>query len=1190
MAFVHLHVHSQYSMLDGTMTPKKLASAVSALGQTAAAITDTGALYGGVAFAKACKDAGIHAILGAELHVRTVEGDDPERVGGGFQVVALVEDDVGYRNLAALLTAGIFHGMRYKPTVSLAELGAHRDGLIFLTGGLKGAFGRPMRRGRPDQGRAWLASLQQVLGPDQLFVELVDHGLDGQDGVNVAARRLAADLGLPTVVTNAVHYAKPADAPLLDALHAIAAGASLSDPDRPAIPTDQAYLKSEDEIRQVFPDDLEAIERTVAIAERCRFVYDFKTYHFPATTPPDAEAEADTDANWAYFYRAFPPPRSYGLPDPSDASFVVPDRPVGAGNLNGFFRWYAVEGLKVRFRHVDADRHDAYAERLEYELAMIIKMGFPAYLLIVAEFINWSKDAGIPVGPGRGSAAGSLVAWAMGITDIDPIRFDLLFERFLNPERVSMPDIDVDFCQDRREESIAHVREKYGAEFVSQIITYGSLKAKAAVRDIARVLDLSFNDADRMAKLIPEKPGTRLKDAIAESELLQRMQRGDPRVQRVLELALGVEDLTRQTGVHAAGVVIADQPLVRYAPLYRDGPDGGPVVQYDMKSAESVGLIKFDFLGLKTLDQIRDAVEMVRRNDGIDVDIGLIPTDDAATFRLLQDGDALGIFQLESSGMRELLTRLRPTCLDDLVALVALYRPGPLSSGMVDQFVDRKHGRAEVSYPHPWLEPILSNTYGTVVYQEQVMQIARTLSGYSLGEADLLRRAMGKKDAAEMAKQKDRFVSGAIANEVDGTLAADIFDLLAKFAEYGFNKSHSAAYGFVSYQTAYLKAHHRPEYMAALMTIEASNTDKVLMYLQDCRRFGLAVLPVDINRSQRAFAVSTEDGVKVIRFGLAAVKNVGDGSIEAILAERASKGPFRDVLDLLERVDPRALNKRVLESLTKAGAFDAISQNRTVILAGLDAAAEEAGRRRRDREAGQGSLFGAVVSNKPSSHRAFAWPSVPEASLAKRLADEREVLGLYLTANPMDAYRGDQDRFGFGRLAALRDLPGGQEVRVLAVPTDVRVVKTKRGDKMAFVQLDDGTASIEAVFFSDAWARSAAAVSGDGPVLLHAEIEATEDGVKLRAAGAEPLEEVRARTYRSAALHLRIDELSQERLTKLRALFEAERGDCSLTVHVRAAGRFLATFEVPSRRVAPTRAFEDGVAATLGRADALVLR
>jgi DNA polymerase-3 subunit alpha len=1190
MAFVHLHVHSQYSMLDGTMTPKKLAAAVAGLGQSAAAITDTGALYGGVAFAKACKDVGVHAILGAELHVRVVEGEDPERAGGGFQILALVEDATGYRNLCALLTTGIFHGMRYKPTVSLAELEAHREGLIVLTGGLKGAFGRPLRRGRPEQGRVWLAALRDIFGPEHVFVELVDHGLEGQEAVNEAARGLAASLGLKTVVTNAVHYARPSDAPLLDALHAIAAGASLSDPSRPVIATDQAYLKSEDELREVFPDDGDAIDRTSEIAARCTFTYDFKTYHFPATTPPDPADGADTDANWAYFYRAFPPPRSYRLPDPGDAGFVMPARPEGAGNLNGFFAWYAEEGLKVRFQHIDEALHAAYRERLVYEIAMIIKMGFPAYLLIVAEFINWSKDAGIPVGPGRGSAAGSLVAWAMGITDIDPIRFDLLFERFLNPERKSMPDIDVDFCQDRREEAIAHVREKYGTPLVSQIITYGSLKAKAAVRDIARVLDLSFNDADRMAKLIPEKPGTRLKDAVGESELLQRMQRGDPRVQRVLALALGVEDLTRQTGVHAAGVVIADQPLVTYAPLYRDGPEGGPVVQYDMKSAESVGLIKFDFLGLKTLDQIRDAVAMVKANDGVEIDVALIPTDDAATFRLLQDGDALGVFQLESSGMRELLTRLRPTCLDDLVALVALYRPGPLSSGMVDQFVDRKHGRAEVSYPHPWLEPILSNTYGTIVYQEQVMQIARTLSGYSLGEADILRRAMGKKDAAEMAQQKDRFVRGAIDNAVDATLAADIFDLLAKFAEYGFNKSHSAAYGFVSYQTAYLKAHHRPEYMAALMTIEASNTDKVLMYLQDCRRVGLAVLPVDINRSQRAFAVSREDGAKVIRFGLAAVKNVGEGSIEAILAERMHAGPFRDVLDVLERVDPRALNKRVLESLTKAGAFDALAPNRTAILAGLDAAVEEAGRRRRDREAGQVSLFGGLGASKPVQHTAFAWPSVPEASLAKRLAEEREVLGLYLTANPMDAYRADQDRFGSGRLASLRDLPGGNEVRVLAVPTDVRVVKTKRGDKMAFVQIDDGTACIEAVFFSDAWARSAAAVGTDGPVLVHAEIESSEDGIKLRASGAEPLEEVRARTYRSATLRLKVDELTHERLTKLRTLFVSERGDCALTVTVHAPGRYLATFDLPSRRVAPSRAFEDGVAAVLGRFDALVLR
>ncbi|MCB9685699.1 MAG: DNA polymerase III subunit alpha [Alphaproteobacteria bacterium] len=1191
MAFVHLHTHSQFSILDGTSTVDALVKRAAALGQTALALTDTGNLYGAVAFFKACKGAKIRPILGAELHVQPegIEHVDPMREEGGYQIVVLVEDDTGYANLCQLVTDGIFDGMSYKPRVDLDRLEKHREGLLFLTGGSKGVLGRSMQRNDEAEARQRLADLVARVGRERLFVELSDQGLAGQEDLLALCRQLAHEHDLPTVVTNAVHYLSPEDAPVHDVLNAIATAASLADDTRLQCPTDQAYLKSEEEMRSLFPEDLDAIERTAELAERCHFKFEFGVYHFPATTPPDAATDGpqpDTDANWAYFYAAFPPPRDFGMPDPV---VEIPPRPEGAGNIDGYFGWYSRRGLELRLQRVDPEKHPAYWERLESELVMIVRMGFPAYLLIVAEFINWSKDNDIPVGPGRGSAAGSLVAWAMRITDIDPIRYGLLMERFLNPERVSMPDIDVDFCQDRREEAIEHVRQKYGTELVSQIITYGALKAKAAVRDVARVLDLNFQEADRIAKLVPDQLGIKLSEAIEQEPRLRDLRDGDPKVRRVLALAQAIEGTYRQTGVHAAGVVIADRPLVEYAPLYRDEPGGGPVVQYDMKSAESIGLIKFDFLGLKTLDQIRDAVASIRVNHGIDVDMSAIPEDDEQAYALLQDGDALGVFQLESSGMRELLTRLRPNCMDDMVALVALYRPGPLQSGMVDDFVERKHGRVPVEYALPQLEPILAPTYGTVIYQEQVMQIAQVLAGYSLGEADLLRRAMGKKNAEEMAKQRTRFVDGAIANEVSGEKAGEIFDMMEKFAAYGFNKSHSAAYGYIAYQTAWLKARYRPEYMAALMTIEAASTDKILTYILDCRKVGIQVLPVCLNASVRAFSVPplrerTGDG-QVIRFGLAAVRNVGEGAIEAILeARKAAGGRFRDAMDFFERVDYRRVNRRVLEGLVKAGAFDFTGVHRGALMAGLDAAITLGTRAQEDRAAGQIGLFAAA----PKKGASFRFPDIPEWPLSQKLAFEKEVLGLYLSGHPMQAHTADIARFATRRLAEVGE---AEDVRVLGMVVDTRVVRTRRNDKMAFVRLEDAERSIECVFFSEAWSRSQRAIEQGEPVLVSGKVEPAtgDDEPKLRANSAEPLSELRGRMTREVRFRLTSTELQGDRLDRFLELLQTMRGACRSRLFVTVDGRFEAELGLPQLPVEPSVALEESVTALFGRTDVVAL-
>ncbi len=1195
MAFAHLHVHSQYTLLDGAVAPKAVVAKAAELGQTAIALTDRCNLYGAVEFFKAAQGKGLRPIIGAEISVQPegIDFEDPKGLLGGWSLVFLVENQAGYRNLSHLITRAIFDGMHHRPRVDLALLGEHSEGLIVLTSGLKGPVGRAVTQGHPERARQRLQQLLEIFGPEHLFLELQDFGLPQQVETNELCRRLAGELGLATVVTNPVHYLEPSGVVTQQVLHSIGMGEALDTPDRYHSPTDQAYLKSEDELREIFPEDADAIERSVAIAERCGFEFEFDNYHFPATTPPDTFEGADTDRNWAYFYEAFPPPRDYGLPAPEEA---IPPRPEGAGNMNGYFRWYSNEGLKLRLQHVPEEEHQTYWDRLERELGIIISMQFPAYLLIVAEFINWSKDNGIPVGPGRGSAAGSLVAWSMRITDVDPIRFTLLFERFLNPERVSMPDIDVDFCQDRREEAIEHVRVKYGSPLVSQIITYGKLKAKLAIRDVARVTSLTFNDADRIAKLVPDELGIKLEQALNEPSF-REVYNADPRVRRVVDLARLVEGMTRQTGVHAAGVVIADRPLVEYAPLYRDSADGGPVVQYEMKAAESVGLIKFDFLGLKTLDQIRDAVKLVERNTGEHIDMALIPLDDAKTYELLSRGDSLGIFQVESDGMQKLLQRLQPQSIEEAVALIALYRPGPLGSGMVDDFVNCKHGRQEIVYPLPQLEPILKPTYGVVLYQEQVMQVAQVLSGYSLGEADLLRRAMGKKKKEEMDKQAIRFLAGAAERDIPEDTAKYIFDLLAKFAGYGFNKSHSAAYGLISYQTAWLKAHHRAEFMAALMSIEADNTDKVLTYIRDCLRARLKILPPDVNHSFTAFDVPA-DARDTIRYGMGAIKNVGSGAVEAIVAARqAEGGAFRDFGHFLDAVDLSKLNKRMIEQLIKAGAFDWTGLHRAAMFDGLDGAIRVAQRAQETRNSGQTSLFGGGAAPLPT----YRFPDRGEWPTGERLANEKEALGFYLSGHPLQPYMSDlarhtsctieripafmsansRGRGGFGR---------GVEIKVAGIVMAARAIRSKRGGRMAFVTLSDPTGTVECTFFSDAWSESREALQSEQPVIIHGRVEQREgqDQPGIRATSAELASGVLGRATRAVVLELEHRELDAERADSLIGLLKAHSGPCRCRLNIDYKGRAAVKLGFPEDQgVAATDALRTEVEALFGRPDAI---
>lgn len=1175
MAFAHLHVHSQFSLLNGVATPKKLVAAAHAAGMANLALTDTCNLYGAVDFYKNCKDKGIHPVFGAELWV------DPRGIGlrdGGldaaYQLVLLVEDQAGYENLCAIVTRAIFDGIYYRPRIDLEILRKHHAGLIALTSGELGPIRRP---NLPGNNLERLAPVLEIFGKDNLYCELLDAGVDGGDSWLDEVRSTAQHFGISTVVTNDVRYIERTDAVLLDVLNCISSGSSLNDPKRLRPATDQLFFKSEEQMRSLFSEDGEALDRTTAIAERCHFKFNTSTYYFPSSTPPDADPLADTDANWAFFYEAFPPPRDYGMPD------QAPERPVGAGNLNGFFFWYARRGLELRLKNIDEALHPVYWDRLENELTLILKMGFAAYLLIVAEFINWAKDRDIPVGPGRGSAAGSLVTWSMRVTDIDPIRYVLLFERFLNPERISMPDIDVDFAQDRREEVIEHVRQKYGGDVVAQIITYGKLQTKAALKDVARVCDLSFVDSDRITKLIPNKLNISIDDSLKEEPRLGELCRIDPRVRRVVEIARGIEGITRQTGVHAAGVVVADRPLVTLTPLYRDGADGGPVVQYDMKSAETIGLIKFDFLGLKTLDQIRDAVAMVQRNTGERIDIGNVSVEDERTWQLLQRGDGLGVFQVESSGMRELLTRLKPSCIDDLVALVALYRPGPLSSGMVDDFIDRKHGRKEVTYPFAELAGILGSTYGTIVYQEQVMQVAQVLAGYSLGEADLLRRAMGKKSAEEMAKQKARFVSGAIAANHDGQKASDLFDLLAKFAEYGFNKSHSAAYGYIAYQTAWLKAHHRAEYMAALMTIDAGDSDKVLVYLGDCKRAGLKMLPPDIQQSVRAFNVLASDR-RSVRYGLAALKGIGDNAIAAILEARdAAGGRFTDFFDLLCRLDWKRCNKKVIESLIKSGTLDSMGEPRARLWAAAEDAMQAAQDVQERKNSSQVGLFGAKVL--PPS---FKLPAVGEWPISERMKYEKEVLGLFLTGHPVQAFAEEAQRWSTSITELLLRTEG--ESRICGIVSAMRIIKTKKGDKMAFVTLEDENATMESVFFSESLKASQALLESGKPVLVKGKLQRKTDATQLLGETVELMEDVRERRTRAVEIRVRGEELDGDACARMLEVIDANHGSCDTVIALEEGGRFCAMLRLgDAHRVAATPRLVDGLRGLFGRSDAVHL-
>ncbi len=1175
--FVHLHLHTEFSLLDGACRIDELLDQAVKLKMPAIAVTEHGNMFSSVIFHDHARARGLNPILGCEVYVAPGDRQDRSGVPGATQnhLVLLAENLEGYHNLIKLVSAGYTEGFYYKPRIDKALLAQHAKGLIGLSSCLKGEVAEGLSHQQERKAIEAAAAYRDILGPNNFFLEMQWHGIEEQKLVNSGIPAIAKDLGLPMICTNDVHYLEAGDAHAHDILLCIGTAKAFSDPKRLRYDAKQFFLKTAEEMADVFKDHPDAIANTMRVAERCNVKI--------------AEGE-----NF--------------LPD-----FDVP---IGF-TVDSYFDHVAREGFALRLPRLQqlastgALRHtiDEYERRLSYELDMIKKMKYPGYFLIVWDFIRYAREQGIPVGPGRGSAAGSLVAYCMRITDVDPIDFDLIFERFLNPERVSLPDIDIDFCERRRGEVIDYVTQKYGRANVAQIITFGTMKAKAVVRDVGRVLEMSFADVDKVAKQIPPALDMTLDKALEENEILRGMEQSDPKVKELLAVARRLEGMTRHASVHAAGVVIAPKAITEYAPLYKGARDE-IVTQWSMKEIERVGLLKMDFLGLSTLTLIFDAIQEIKRTTGVDLDIDTIPLDDAKTYQIFQDGQTFGIFQFESSGMREILRKSKPQRLDDLIALNALYRPGPLRSGMVDDYIARKQGKTEIKYDLPELEPILADTYGVIAYQEQVMRISNVVAGFTLGEADLLRKAMGKKNAEVMAKMRGKFVEGAKKLGTSEKKGAPLFDLMAHFAGYGFNKSHSTAYAFLAYQTAYLKANYPWHFAASLLTIESQNTDKLALYLGECRDRQIPVLPPDINESEMRFTV-TPDGV---RFGLTAIKNVGEGAIDSLLGVRKAQGRITSLASLCEDLDLRLVNKRVFESLTKAGAFDSLARGsayegmptlalRPRILAAVDAACEYGTRLQRDRSDGQAQLFGAVETTDASAN-ADTGMTLPEAKAwteTEQLGFEKETLGLYWSGHPVDRYAEALKLFGAKTVAELAEAqpvaeiaetwgPGGRkpmeaDTSVGGIVAALRPLKTRKGDKMAVFTLEDAIGGVEIVVFPETYARSACLIESGTLLLVRGKLERDDETVRILATDITPLDSVRERLAREVSIHLK-KPADRGLLESLGEIFSRHRGDRKVSFEVETGepgNRLRVRVEISSQiRVRPSPALISEVEQLVG--------
>jgi len=1090
--FVHLHMHTDLSLLAGTIRIQQALDKVAEMRQPALAITDYGNLFGAIEFYSRAMAMGIKPILGCEIFLCD---DMRQRVSTGpraprfAQLVLLARNNHGWKNLLKIVSAGFLEGFYYKPRIDKAFLAEHAEGLIALSSGWNGEIEQLLQQGRDEEAKAAALAYRDMFREQCFFLELQRHNSPVQEEVNRRLIELAHELDIPLVATNAAHFLERKDFRAFEAMRALQQNRTIKD-DVIGHFTPEHHLKTHAEMQALFADIPEAIENTIHIANRCNVDLQFGRYQLPDFTPPD------------------------GL------------------DLKTYLRQQPHAGLEERWPLIVQGRpeakRDEYVARLDFELDIIEKMGFPGYFLIVADFIQWAKRQQIPVGPGRGSGAGSLVAYCLSITDLDPIRYGLLFERFLNPERVSMPDFDIDFCMNRREEVIDYVTRKYGENKVAQIITFGSMKAKAVIRDVGRAMGMELAKVNMIAKLIPNDLKMTLAKALDVEPRLKKLCDTDQEVKRLFDLALPLEGCHRNAGTHAAGVIIGRDDLVETAPLYKVPGEEGKVVQWDMAHVEKVGLIKFDFLGLKTLTVIDIACRLIRRTRP-DFDIRTIPLDDADTFKLLQNGQTSAVFQVESSGMRDLLTRLKPDCFEDIIALVALYRPGPLESGMVDTFIECKHGRQAIQYPLPQLEPILSETNGVILYQEQVMQIAQELAGYTLGQADLLRRAMGKKKPEEMAKQRAIFMRGCNERSIPEDKAEQIFDLMEKFAGYGFNKSHSAAYALIAYQTAYLKAHFPQAFMAATCSCDMGNSDKIAMLVNDCRQMGLTILPPDINASDWEFQPEGD----AIRFGLGAIKGVGEKAMREIVAEREANGPFSSFEDLILRAPERTLNKRILESLIKAGALTGLIPHPHAALISLPTLLERLQKKKREFSSQQSALF------EMADHDSDAgFLDVPPWNAAECLAAEREALGFFLTGHPLETYLRHLSGLGTCHIGSLAELDHDTVVTLPAGIQSVRPYQGKRGT-MAFVKIEDLHGQTEMICFAPLYERVAELLQADVPVLIHGRVDKSRDEPVIRAEDIAPLEQILPELVEE----IRIDATSIAWDAQTIAAIKALRGD-----------------------------------------------
>jgi DNA polymerase-3 subunit alpha len=1140
MPFVHLHCHTDYSLLDGACEIDQLMKLAVEQKMPAVAMTDHGNLFGAVQFYNAAKANGVHPVIGCEVYVSQKGHKTRTDTDRYNHLVLLCENQDGYRNLIKLVSTAYLDGFYYKPRIDMDLLNQHSKGLIAMSACLRGHIPETILSDKYDDAKRLALSYADIFGRNNFFLEVQDHHLEQDRRLTPQLNRLSQETGLALVATNDSHYLRKEDARAHEILLCVQTGKMMSDPNRMHWNSPDFYLKSREEMMVLFGELEDAVDRTWEIAERCHVKLDKVKEPFPKFDVPP-EHTADT-----------------------------------------YFEYVARQGFERRRPRLEAMRakgilkHDLqeYAERLDREIRMIQKMQFSGYFLIVWDFIRYAKSLDIPVGPGRGSAAGSLVGYAMAITDIDPLQYGLLFERFLNPERVSLPDIDVDFCMNRRGEVIQYVTEKYGREQVAQIITFNTLGARAAIKDVGRVLEVPFADVERLTKLVPGVLNIKLADAMQMEPGFGEAAKKDPRIDEVLKVALRLEGLARNCSVHAAGVVISPQPLKELVPLYKTNRDE-IVTQYDMGGLEKLQLLKMDFLGLTTLTLIQDALRLIRKRHAVNLVPEDLPLDDEATYEIFSKGLTSGVFQFESAGMRDILRRYHPSRLEDLTALNALYRPGPIQGGMVDDFIERKWGRRAVQYDLPELKELLEETYGVIVYQEQVMQISNRIAGYSLGEADLLRRAMGKKKLEEMTKQREHFIQGALERGFPQKKVEKIFDLMEQFAGYGFNKSHSAAYAYLAYVTAYLKAHFPVDFLAALLTSETGNTAKVVKYINECRELGIAILPPDVNHSEWSFTPDDKaPGGRGIRFGMGAIKNLGQSAVEAIARARAEAGSFTTLHELCEKVDLGAVNRRMIESLIRAGAMDSLEGTRSQKMAALDGAMEAGQRAWRDRESGQGGLFGEVLEEQV--HQPL--PNVPDWTDKEKLAGEKELLGFWVTGHPLDRYEDKISELATHDTSSLEGLAKGVEVKLCGVLSGVARKRNRDGKPWAAMVLEDRIGAVEALVFANSYERLASEVLEDQAVLVTGLVLPEEGGPpKLSVQNIVALDN--ARVDFDSVISIRVwvgRNGNRDRARALDELFRRKPGETQVRLRLEATRDFSVLLDIAAK-VRPDKEFRAAV-------------